>query len=308
MNNLAIIGTSHTFGAYNKEENNSPSSVNVLDGWCADIAKKYKKKTWVFSHGGGGIEETLFYLEMIRKFWPKNFFSKIIIESSCEPRHIIRKNFIYKLYLARINENKTTTFFVTDKPSSFYGMDKFRLENILTSGVINHIDFHDHLLFFDSFIEVIHRTEYDYIKLAPVGPVFQCTDPQKPEHLSNINQADWTHIADHIKSFYFNEWRKYNIEFMFNTCSLYKDKLEADMLFFPYEYFFLENNNRYLINIDDSDVILKKQPYLSWLTKKVGKKQFLLFVQDSAYHLNAEGQQFLVSEYLKSELNSFLCE
>ena len=74
LNRLAIIGTSHTKGGYKQGQH-----PNKFTGWCADIHDEYDiDQTWVFSHGGGGLEETILYLQLIKDYWPENFFTKII--------------------------------------------------------------------------------------------------------------------------------------------------------------------------------------------------------------------------------------
>ena len=94
MNRLAIIGTSHTEGGYKLG-----CKPNKFTGWCADIHNNYDiDQTWVFSHGGGGLEETNLYLQLIKDYWPENFFTKIIVEISTEPRFIRRTTPAFKIW------------------------------------------------------------------------------------------------------------------------------------------------------------------------------------------------------------------
>lgn len=315
---IAIIGTSHTQGSYHSDNTDGVHGpAEKSEGWCIDVAKKYNCNTWIFSHGGGGIQESILYLNIIKKYFPENFFDKIIIEISTEPRIFFRTSGILRFF----------------SPFEFKNLYKF----VNSKQAIDTINFpgelvDEDIIHFSKIKNIIPELDKEYkIMRVAMSPVKHTVNKEINTVSKYVNLSDGLCPIndDHFNEFktipevkgFCNSiisktrsyWRTHFTHLLINSAidslEIYKTILNVDMLLFQFAPS-MYNKLNYCDIFNNPDLynwsIVKQEAYIDWLKNYVGIERYTLFLADNASHLTQKGQEYLVSKYLKNELDKLI--
>ena len=322
MNRLAIIGTSHTKGGYKQGQD-----PNKFTGWCADIHDDYDiDQTWVFSHGGGGLEETILYLQLIKDYWPENFFTKIIIEISTEPRFIRRTTSAFNIWDNSLGEHEDKKKFIISKEmlNTYlrYADPDQETANIAEGTIEDNEQITLRGGFdaeFDNKKYIERYTEFKALKGLINDNYFSNFVRVYPFHWSREKKGkrykcsfsghgdEWKKefsLSKELTEYYefYHTLTPYNqllVQTRYNSLQTYQQILNTDMLAFLYN----GKHTKRWIQFDE--LMPQQESYMDYLQERFGDKEFTTFSCDSVNHLTAEGQLYLTKDFLKPELDNF---
>ena len=320
MNRLAIIGTSHTEGGYKLN-----SDPDKFTGWCADIHDSYDiDQTWVFSHGGGGLEETILYLQLIKDYWPENFFTKIVVEISTEPRFIRRTTPAFKIWDNSIDQFEIKKCFIISQQmlNTYlrYSNPDHEMANIveglrddqpitLRGGFEAESDNQKYIKKYAEFktLKYLINDNYfsDFVRVHPYhwsrenkGKRYKCSfsgheDEWKKEFSSNKE------LTEYYEFYHFTPYKQLLLQTRYNSLRTYQQILNTDILAFLYNG---KHTKRW---IEFDELMPQQESYIDYLQDRFGHKKVTTLMCDLAEHLTAEGQVYLTNDFLKPQLDNF---
>jgi len=142
---LLILGCSHSVGEYVWDSKAERANTNDTSGWPMRICERYSNyDVWIVSWPGGGLINYIWFLGYIIRYYGKDFFDKIIMQLSHEPRLTLYGFRFAQLFDKRWDTiDKSKFFLLYSLRTICYPSTKEVIFNSRENFTLEHLSIHD---------------------------------------------------------------------------------------------------------------------------------------------------------------------